>query len=422
MERHSLLAGIRTLGVALGVLVGMSSLADAAGINGRLINKTPKGKGVEGVEVTLTAYRNEQEAGKTATSTDRSGRFEFQNLSSKPGETYTVTVRYQDAEYNTERIILQNVAATRTLEIPVYDATTDPSQISVKVQHVVFSLADGGLQAEELLVVRNTGDRACVGSKEVAGGRRATLQFTLPAGAREVKYGQGLMECCVVPAEAGFVDTMDVKPGERQVVFSYALPPAGGRLEFIRPVDYPTEAVEVFVPEGAVQVSSEALKSAGVVPGQDRRFQRYTGASLAAPAAIALTLDNLPAIGGGWRPYAYASVGILLLAGVAYPLVRRRRAVDAAPGHAGGPPAPGGSGVWRSETARPATPSLTEIAVRKVELVAALGELESRHEAGQIPEKEYRRLRTEKRKALRDVLAQLAPSPNPSPPMGERSR
>jgi len=406
MERHSRLAGIRTLGVALVILVGMFSLADAASLSGRLVNKTPKGKGVEGVEVTLTAYRNEQEAGKSTTSTDRSGRFQFGNLSTKPGETYTVTVRYQDAEYNSERIILGNAEATRNLEIPVYDATTDASQISVKVHHVLFSLADGSLQAEELIVVRNAGDRAYVGSKEVPGGRRATLQFSLPAGAREVKYGQGLMECCIVPGEQGFVDTMDVKPGERQVVFSYALTPAGARLPFIRPVDYPTEAVEVFVPEGALQVSSEGLKAAGVVPGQERRFQRYTGGSLAVPAAIELTFENLPAVGGGWRPYAYASVGILLLAGIAYPVVRRRRVVPSA---AARPETPQPSSGVRppARSAAPGPLTQTELAIRKVELVAALAELEAGREAERIPEKDYRRLRQEKRKALRDVLAQL---------------
>ncbi len=73
---------------------------EAAIINGRLINRTPKGKGVEGAEVTLTLYRNDQEAAKTETATDRTGRFQFQNLSSQPGEPYTVTVRYQGAEYN----------------------------------------------------------------------------------------------------------------------------------------------------------------------------------------------------------------------------------------------------------------------------------------------------------------------------------
>jgi hypothetical protein len=410
MERSSLLPGAVFLGIALLGLLGMPRGADAAGISGRLINKTPKGKGVDGVEVTLTAYRNDQEAGKTPTRTDRAGRFQFQDLSSKPGETYTVTVRYQNAEYNTERIILENAAATRTLEIPVYDSTTDAGQISVKVHHVVFAVADGNVRAEELLVVRNAGDKAYVGAKEVSGGRRATLQFTLPAGAREIKYGSGLMECCIVPAEAGFVDTMDVKPGERQVVFSYALAPAGRRVQFVRPVDYPTEAVEVFVPEGAAQVSADGLKAVGAVSGQDRKFQRFTGASLEAPAAVALTLDNLPAIEGSWRPYAYASVGILLLAGVTYPLVRRRRAVQSASGRPPGPSAPSRRAGYpgRAVAARPTSPlAAMELSLRKVELVAALAELETGHDAGRISDKEYRRLRQEKRKALRDVLAQL---------------
>ncbi len=408
MVRHSRLSGAWVLGGALIGLMVMPVAADAASITGRLINKTPKGKSVEGVEVQVTLYRNNQEAGKTPTTTDRAGRFQFQDLSAKPGETYAVTARYQGAEYTSERLVPENGGATRIVEIPVYDATTDASQLSVKVHHVVFAVADGSMRAEEVLLVRNAGDKAYIGAKEVSGGRRATLQFTLPAGAREVKYGEGLMECCVVPGEQGFVDTMDVKPGERQVAYSYALTLTGGRLQFIRPVDYPTEATEVFVPEGAAQVAAEGLKGAGVVSGQDRRFQRFTGTGLLeAPAAIALTLENLPAVGGRWRPYAYASVGMLLLAGVAYPMVRRHRGVPQVPSRETRSPAPGGGVATPHRITIAGSLCATELALRKVELVAALAELEAGHEAGRIPVKEYRRLRQEKRKALRDVLTQL---------------
>jgi hypothetical protein len=407
MERHRVLASGLFLAISLTGLLGLVERADAAGISGRLINRTPKGKGVEGVEVTLTAYQNDREAGKSSTTTDRTGRFQFQDLSAKPGETYSVIVRYQGAEYTTDRIIFENASAVRSLEIPVYDSTTDASQISVKVHHVVFGVADGSLRAEELMVIRNAGDKAYIGEKVVSGDRRATLQFTLPTGAREVKYGSGLMECCIVPAEAGFVDTMDVKPGERQVVFSYALAQGGGALQFVRPVDYPTEAVEVFVPEGKGRVSVEGLKPVGVVPGQGKSFQRFTGASLAAPAAIALTFDGLPELGRSMRPYAYASVGILLLGGITYPLIRRRRSLLRAPSHEDGSPIPVVGAGPRRAVARPPSPGRTELALRKVELAAALAELEAGHQAGRIPEKEYKRLRHEKRKALRDILVQL---------------
>src|SRR3989304_8346050 len=102
MKRHSLLSRVFLLGIILIGLVGLPGRADAADISGRLVNKTPKGKGVEGAEVTLTAYRNEQEAGKTPTRTDRAGRFQFQDLSAKPGVTYTATVRYQAAAYTSQ--------------------------------------------------------------------------------------------------------------------------------------------------------------------------------------------------------------------------------------------------------------------------------------------------------------------------------
>ncbi len=59
MARRNLVAGGLALGIALMGLVGLTPGAEAAIINGRLINRTPKGKGVEGAEVTLTLYRND---------------------------------------------------------------------------------------------------------------------------------------------------------------------------------------------------------------------------------------------------------------------------------------------------------------------------------------------------------------------------
>jgi hypothetical protein len=101
---------------------------------------------------------------------------------------------------------------------------------------------------------------------------------------------------------------------------------------------------------------------------------------------------------------------MILLAGIAYPVVRRRRAIPSAAARpeASQPP-PGVRLPARFAVQGPLTQ--TKLAIRKVELVAALAELEAGREAGRIPEKDYRRLRQEKRKALRDVLAQLQAGP-----------
>jgi hypothetical protein len=106
-------------------------------------------------------------------------------------------------------------------------------------------------------------------------------------------------------------------------------------------------------------------------------------------------------------------VGILLLAGIAYPVMRRRRVTpSAAATLEASQPSSGLCLPARSSAPEPLTQ--TELALRKVELVAALAELEAGREVGRIPEKDYRRLRQEKRKALRHVLAQLSPSLDPS--------
>lgn len=358
-----------------------------AAISGRLVNKTPGGQSVAGVEVVHGLEESGQGKEEHRTFTDRQGGFRFDNVSSGAGLRYRLTVRYQGAEYTASAPTAEG--AGKDLAIPVWDGTTDAGKIRVTRHHLIAESVPEGVKVQEFLVVQNEGDRAFIGSRTVPGDRRATLEFTLPQGFTQVRYEDGLMECCIVPAEQGFVDTMDVKPGTRELMFSYQLSPKADPYRLLRRLDYATEEVDLFVAPVNLKVSSENLTYGEKISGQGREYLRFSGRRLDRGALLAVDLAGLPRSSVAWKWLVYAAAVLLIGGGFAYPLARRR-------GQAVGAPAAPAPGLSR-----------LELEVRKEELVAALASLDERFEGGLIREADYRQIRTEKKAMLAEVLQRL---------------
>lgn len=365
--------------ITMGLLLFLSLGAWAAVLEGRLTNNTPGGRGVGGVEIALIASRGEKEERQT-TRTDPKGAFRFTNVA--PEERYRVNLRYQGAEYNTE-VTFKPGEGKRRIEIPVYDATDDPGVLRVKVHHLLMEAGEGSLLVKELLLVENVGDRAFIGARPVGQGRRATLQFTLPKGADGLQYLSGLMECCIVPMGSGFVDTMDVKPGVREIGFAYTLKSGSDRYTFVRPLDYPTEGVNVFV-NGGVKAEGPTLEARGTVEIQGQRYLHLSGKALKPGTSLTVQLHGLPFRSGFIRYLAFVAVVLLLGVGVAYPLFRRRS-------H------PQPAGLTSKEA--------LEASFR--ELIEAIAKLDDAFEAGEFPPEEYKRLRAERKTALLEVAERL---------------
>ena len=214
--------------------------------------------------------------------------------------------------------------------------------------------------------------------------RKATLQFTLPQGFSDLQYRDGLMACCIVPTDSGFVDTMAVKPGDREVVFGYTIRPRSSRYTYGRPLDHPTANLDLFIANPEVKISSPILETKRPVEIQGRRFLRLFGADLPPGASVTVELHGLPFRPGLFPYFAFGAAALLLLAGLAYPFVRRGR--------------------HRPEAA-PASEGALE--ARRQELIAAIADLDDAFEAGRLSPEEYQRLRAEKKQALLDMAERL---------------
>jgi hypothetical protein len=284
------------------LLFGLSAaLARADGgdgvIEGQLINGTAGGSSGAGQTVTLRVYDEQGQIDEQTTETDTGGAFRFDGLATGPGLYYQVLVTYEGVSYQSQvGQVLQSDEPLR-LNLTVYEAIEDDVGLSIEQSHTVVAFSPGAAVIYQMMVINNTSDRSYVGSEPVSGGMggKATFHFPLPAGARDLKPHEGLMTCCVVETDDGFVYTMPVLPGIQPVVYSYRVPFRGSSFELDQLLVYPVAEHNVLMQESDGVMASDNLSDAGLVTGGDGiEYRRLTGRNLPAGVGVNVRFESIP--------------------------------------------------------------------------------------------------------------------------------
>lgn len=376
--------GLLALGLASGLALAFWLMApalaqapDASPVRGQLVNGTRDGPVPANVSVTL-AEPTEEGKELAKTTTDAQGRFQFADFAAQAGAKYKIKLNYQGADYEAD---WPPEDASKGLTVTVYEATTDPSAISIKSWHIIAQPGQGVLDIDEYVVFENKSDRAYVGSQVVDDqGRKATLKFSVPKGAYGFQYMQGLMDCCMVVTAPGLVDTMAVLPGSKEVFFHYFVNAADGSYDLARPVDYPASDVRLLVQGTGPKVSSTLLANQQTVTDANgTKYLSLTTTNLAPGATITASFTGLPKK-GLQDNLRWIGLGVLVLAlggvVVAYPRLRRRA---------------------RGQLAT--APAVSE----RERLLFEVAALDERYERGELPEAEYQA----QRQPLIDLLVYL---------------
>ncbi|MBI2916972.1 MAG: hypothetical protein HYY01_03175 [Chloroflexi bacterium] len=359
----------------------MAQAPESVPVRGQLVNGTKDGPVPANVQVKLTEPTEEgQELAQTTT--DAEGRYQFAEFAAQAGAKYKVTLNYQGADYQAD---WPPEDPAKGLAIIVYEATTDPSSISVKSWHILVQAGQGILDIDEFMVFENTSDRAYVGTQVVDDqGRKATLKFSVPKGAYGYQYMQGLMDCCMVPTASGIVDTMAVLPGTKEVFFHYFVDAKSGTYDLARLVDYPAADVRLLSQDIGPRVSSSLLANQGpVTDANGTKYLSLTAANLTPGSVVTASFTGVPTK-GLQSNLRWLGVGVLVLAvggvAVAYPVLRRR---------------------GRGREAEAESPTSTS---ERERLLFEVADLDNRYERGEVPEAEYQ----SRRKTLMDILVYLS--------------
>ncbi|MGH2402845.1 MAG: hypothetical protein ACRDGN_00130 [bacterium] len=165
----------------------------------------------------------------------------------------------------------------------------------------------GYVRISEVLHLENPTAREL--SKEVT--------IPLPAGARFVTYHEGLFRPRVEADR--IIDRMTIGPGMHRVVYAYSVAGAG-EVDLGRRAAMPIDRVDV-LSLAPTQVRSDVLAAAPPVTSQGRTYLRATG-RLSAPGTLTLAVTGVPALRRWPAPAAAATMGAMLLIGLAVAMSR----------------------------------------------------------------------------------------------------
>ncbi len=328
--------------LSLLALMATGAMAQESGvIEGQVLNGTSGGASLEGVPITLSIFRGQEEETSLEGIVDSEGRFRFQDLDTE-GYVYQVEVEHQGVRYASDVVVFPQGAFAQeesVLSVPltVYDSTVDDADISVERAHLILDFEPEVVSVQEVQILLNGGDKTYVGSTGEEGG--PTLLFSLPEGATELQLIEGLMSCCVVEVEGGFASDEPVFPGSDQFVFNYKLGHQSATYTISKGMPYPISSLDVLVADAGVEVTAPGLTAQEPQSLGGRRYLHLTGQNLTPADGLTLHLANLPLQDGptessttvpdvfGWVVMGLGTLAVFVVLG--YPLLKRRQGEEA---------------------------------------------------------------------------------------------
>ncbi|MFM8322185.1 MAG: c-type cytochrome [Chloroflexota bacterium] len=319
------------------VTATQTTTAPLGTIHGTVINASEAAL-PSGLSVTLHTFDQMSMVMTGTTTVDAGGRFAFEAIEMPAGRAFLTTLEYQKVLYGSDVVVSDGAGQPITLTMQVYDTTTDPSGLSVDRLHYFYELTgENTLRVGELYIISNSGKQTYVGE---GGPGAPVLNFMLPPDAANLQVQDGELGDRYIETANGFADTIPVRPGmgNYQVLYSYEVP-FTGKLELKRPIQYPTQALVILAPEGALTLKSDALTDGGVRDVQGTNYRTFNGANLAAGSTVDLLISAGP--GGGVKLFEVgdssslligaAALGLVLLAAGGWMYLRSRRSPDGEP-------------------------------------------------------------------------------------------
>ncbi len=340
MQKH-VVVGLVILTLILSAPV---TLAQGEGvIEAQVINGTQGGGSVDGLTVTLNAFRSMTEELDALTAVaDADGRVRFEGLATSPEIIYFLSATYAQVEYSTQPLSFDEGETTQTAVLTVYETAESPDEASIRVErlHLFVDFEGGIASVGEMHIFGNARDRTFVGSEEPALGQRVTLRFVLPEGAENLRFemmgGEGDR---YVTTSDGFADTTAMPPGtSQQVLFAYTLNyDDADTFDLVVPLLYPTANLNVLVPRLGLEVTSDEVDLSQISTVEGQVYLNLSGADFFAGDEVSIRFAGLqnivrqPASAGaaksGLDPkwIALGLAALALVGGLIYPSFRGSR-------------------------------------------------------------------------------------------------
>lgn len=357
-------------------------------VTGTIINQNT-GSIVKGVlDVMLHILQNDAGAGMLHGQSQADGSFFFSDVPFDANSQYAVMAIFNGVTYFSDVTPADMASLQVTVEVPVYESTSDLSDVQVNQMHVLFNYAEDGLETKEIYILSNNGERTLKDVYKLDGDKSATLKFPLPSNADFIFFKPDDQDR-FVKFDGGFADTYPILPGTQsaQIVVSYLTPFSKDRTYTYTA---PLNIVRMnFLVQGDANVSLQGTGLAGperMTLEDGNSYLVYSFSNISAGMAIELSFvdDNRSNDTGVSAVPLATGVGILGLAIM-------------------------GHGIWwwrRPDESDEEVDDQPDTYMDFNQAINEIASLDEAYEKGEIEEQEYRESREVLRKKAKALLEQ----------------
>ncbi|NIP38751.1 MAG: c-type cytochrome [Candidatus Dadabacteria bacterium] len=337
-------------------------------IKGVVSNETLKDN-ISEIEVKLTSFLGDIPRDEFTAKTDSSGKYIFKDLSWE--RSYVLSLVFKGVEYATGKLVFFPEESTKTLDLPVFDTSTDDSLIMLDSSHTIIQIEGGRAAVAELSVFKNGSNSVYIGSNDIDDEKRETLRFNIPKNADSIQFHHGLTDETAIIKEGELTSTLSVQPGISRVVFSYEIP-VNRKTEIHKKLNYLTNSQLVLISDNGYKTSVKGLEGGESIEMNNQNFFKWNGEDLNKGHDVQITISK-PLFGDNFTKWLILlGVIIVIAASVGY------------------------SVVFKSKNEYSPLSSKE----KRDHLIKEIAELDDRFEAGDVEEEEYKKLREVKKNKL----------------------
>jgi hypothetical protein len=414
------------------LLLLVSAAAQAGTVSGVVHNGTNSNKTAAGVDVLLIQLQGGMSV-VANTKTDSDGRYHFDNPGIGQGPMLIRAV-YRGVFFHQPL-----TPGTTTVDVTVYEPTTNPAAIQVPLRLLVFQPnADKLMVGEEYSILNNSNPPAAYFKQE------GNFEFTIPQGAELDQVstfgpsGMPVRQGTIDKGKGRYAIAYAFQPGQNGVRISYIMPYGGNQAQIRESSTYDAQRVLLVIPP-TMQVSSAGFSAAGTEQGYNVFSKEsmkagngfdVTVSGTAPPPADATasssppdqvngrdsgsspetTIETAPARLGDEKWILLGGLAAIFAVGVGLLFRQPLTEVASAPTP---PPVPKGRKAQRAALAKPAPAASLTPPVERVtqevnsnldSLKDTLLRLELRRQAGTITDAEYALERGRAEQLLRDLV------------------
>lgn len=323
-------------------------------------------------------------SGTGQTTPDPQGRFVFEDVQVKDGDTYTISVDHLGVFYGAS---LDSSSLSEDLQVTIFETTRDASIIQLERQVMVIVAVDKSEQLSviEFVRINNPTDRTLM--PDLTNLEQISfLRFALPPDPAALTVQSDLPGGDIVSIGTGFALTSPVTPGGHSIDFSYTFPFNDETLSYRQSLPQGAEIFQVLVPATLTDINLPSLEGIDPVTIQGISYRAYEARDIPPGLGLQLEIAGLPLPGvwtrfsnsvtGGkfWQVAIPTALGSTLAAMLLWGLLKGYESV----------PEPVGSLARMT-----LTPS------ERAALVRAVADLDQRYREGSLPDLDHRIQRRE---------------------------